>query len=348
MGSKCCCQNRKHNEYLSNHVVVGGMEEANNDATDPDRPCSESTTHPLLSGYDTPIAGTPVGGDSEIGFESCMSLDTVPRSTITENQKKIPDTIGSFTNMSCKATITHEWDFHTPENLTTLASGGSIYAFLCCPGSELAPDKLKYISNFINLSSFTDPIQSVPIDILNPTEAGKYVVILNKAQYAMPTPIRAEDFTPSLVSNVAYQKACQPANPYVWTDTKEADTFRFTKTVIAVIYKVTIQLKVSVIPMENYPRLAATLNDGVAVHHALLLERTKRHVAYNDSTKTVKSVLLYHNSPAGGLLVTNITCICNTVLPGIISRVIDTFGSSGAQEVAETAERTRAYMMARA
>lgn len=61
-----------------------------------------------------------------------------------------------------------------------------------------------------------------------------------------------------------------------------------------------------------------------------------------DSTRKVKSVLLFHGAP-GGVIVTSATLIANTSVPGVLARIVNSLPQKGARDVAETATRTRGY-----
>eukprot|EP01061_Rhynchopus_euleeides_P038300 TRINITY_DN65774_c0_g1_i1.p1 TRINITY_DN65774_c0_g1~~TRINITY_DN65774_c0_g1_i1.p1 ORF type:complete len:406 (+),score=97.45 TRINITY_DN65774_c0_g1_i1:51-1220(+) len=261
--------------------------------------------------------------------------------------RKFPKNLAHFDHkQKCKSKLLDEWKFLREENISHLQSGGSLYNFICAPGPELPPAVMDDITSFINLSSFDDELRARPIDMSNPEDLGAHVFILNKAFYSMPHPVDVTHLTPEILSSVKYQRACQPRKPKIWENVTDENTFRFTKSIIPFVYSITVQLKVSEIPRKHWERLSDDLYEGYEIHHALLLERTTRDIHYKDATRSVKSLLLFHIPEGGGALVASITAIANTVLPTMVAKVVDTFGSSGAVEVAETADLTRKHLVA--
>ena len=234
--------------------------------------------------------------------------------------------------------------FKTAADLEVLRKGASFYGFLCSPGTSLGGVEKGMIESVINLSSFkAGDADFVPdINFSDPKDMGKYTYILNKAVYTL-LDVTLDDISPELVASVPFQKACQPGACKVWTDCERSDTFRLTKTIIRAIYKVTIQFRVSWVPEEILESLAP-LCDGLKVHKAIILERTKRDTTYVDSTYKVRSVLMYHSLKNGGLVVSNITCVANTSIPSVVARLVDNLGWAGAAEVHETAQKTRAHL----
>ena len=260
----------------------------------------------------------------------------------------LPKGIGHFKSTECQPKLLSEWNFRSRENDQHLAAGGSLYNFVCAPGSRLPTTVVTMISKFIHLSGLSEDIQRDhphSVDMFNEKELDAHIFIFNKAQYVFPDPLKPEYFTPEFLSSVEYQRNCQPGNPTIWTNVTEVDTFRMTRTLIPFIFNVTVQLQVSIVDKSHWSSLSEYVNDKLPVHHALLIERTKRNWNRTDSTRLVKSILLFHTPPDGGILVTSITAIANTALPTVVGKIINSFGSSGAAEVAETAENTRKYML---
>ena len=261
---------------------------------------------------------------------------------------QLPSGFASFdTKKKCKSKLLTQWRYlDSEENMQHLREGGSLYNFICATGDQLPSDAKEMMSTFISSSCFADGKQRTEIDMTCPEELKNHVFIFNKAFYCMPAPIKIQRLTPEVLSTVVYQRSCQPRNPKIWNDVTDKNTFRFTKSIIPFIYSITVQFKVSEVPREVWPEYSEMLFEGYEIHNALLLERTKRDVNYKDSTKTVKSLLLFHIPACGeGALVASITAIGNTSLPKIVAGVVDTFGSSGAVEVSETADLTRKHLL---
>ncbi|KAJ9468731.1 putative aspartate aminotransferase [Diplonema papillatum] len=233
----------------------------------------------------------------------------------------------------------------TPENVDKLSEGGSFLYFRFCKAVGLTQRDLSMADLILNESAFADETAENNVPRIDLTSEGSadlqdYILCLNKAVYALPSSAKISSLDPKFISSFDYQTRCQPRGTKVQT-TDEADTFRFTKPLVWPVYSITLQFRVSEIDPADYPRLAP-LCDGLAVHKALLLERTKRDKQAVDLVKKAKSVLLYHEPPGGGLLVTNVTVCAATSVPGIIASIVDKLGSMGAKDVSETATRTRA------
>ncbi|PWV20572.1 hypothetical protein C3747_6g387 [Trypanosoma cruzi] len=243
--------------------------------------------------------------------------------------------------------VNDTWDFLSlPEAANHLNTGNVLFRFLCAPVMKLGRDSLFLIDTFINLSSFADEVQenNVPkIDIFSLEEQEKYVTILVKAMYLLPG-VRLSNLTVDLLASLDYQRNCQPGiNKFEVSDVP--NTFRTIKTVIRFVFSVTIQMKVSEI---NDPEVLNSFKDvdGMVPAKVLLLERTKKNIHKIDSTVKVRSVLLYY--PVNdGVLVTNQTILLNSSLPVVVSSLMQTFGSQGATEAAQTAKLTRRYLIRR-
>eukprot|EP01061_Rhynchopus_euleeides_P023021 TRINITY_DN37529_c0_g1_i1.p2 TRINITY_DN37529_c0_g1~~TRINITY_DN37529_c0_g1_i1.p2 ORF type:complete len:276 (+),score=119.27 TRINITY_DN37529_c0_g1_i1:301-1128(+) len=265
-------------------------------------------------------------------------------------QVAFPDDFAVGTPMENKKTpykTCSDFNFiKTEADFATLKSGSAFYGFNCAVGTSLGQHERTLIQSVINLSTFKEgDADFVPdLDLNNTKELQKFTYMLNKAMYVLPG-LRISDLSPELVASVPFQQACQPGACKVWEDCPRKDTFRLTKTIIRAIYKVTIQFRCSWVP-EEYLEGLSLLSQGLPVHKAIVLERTKRDTTVTDSTYKVRSVLLYHELKSGGVIVTNFTCIANTSVPSVVARVVDSLGWAGASEVAETAVKTRAYLVA--
>ena len=228
--------------------------------------------------------------------------------------------------------------------LKALEAGTAFYGFNCSSGAGLGAREKELIQRTVNLTTFTngDPHYVREIDMAKKSDLESFTFMCNKAMYVLPA-VGLDSISPEILATVASQKACQPGACKVWEDCTRPDTFRLTKTIIRAVYKVTIQFKCSWVPKEHLAALA-TLSDGLEVHQAILLERTKRDVSHQDSTFKVRSVLLYHKLNGGGMIVTNFTCVANTSVPSVVASIVDKLGWAGASEVAETAVKTREYL----
>eukprot|EP00756_Hemistasia_phaeocysticola_P055785 Hpha_TRINITY_DN31768_c0_g1::TRINITY_DN31768_c0_g1_i1::g.116368::m.116368 len=251
-----------------------------------------------------------------------------------------------------KPKVINRFDFSTEQKEVDLfRTGASLYFFKCVTGKVLKEQEVAYIRSFINLSQFanegTDNF-SPPVNMNDVAWRNKHIFMLNKASYILPG-VRPEDVTPELLSSYWYQYNCQSEATTVWKDgeknwTREGTTFRITKHIVKWLgFNITVQFRVSDVPREHLSRMSFLI-DGLEVHRALLLERTKRDGRKVDSTKKVKSIYLMHDLGEGrGILVSNVTAAVQGSIPSFIAAMVDTFGSSGAAEVAETCDNTRKF-----
>ncbi|KAH9582343.1 hypothetical protein LSM04_007725 [Trypanosoma melophagium] len=286
----------------------------------------------------------------ENGFSPREAVEEKPKNTmVAEHYQMMALTARevSITGGVQAQVVNNSWDFLSlPGAANHLNAGNAFFRFVCSPIAEVGQDTLEMIDTFINLSSFADELQenNVPkIDIYSSEEQSKYVGILVKAMYLLPG-VRLSNLTAELLSTLDYQRNCQPGN----NKFEEPDapyTFRLVKTVIKFVFSVTIQMKVSEI--NDQDQLAKFQDvDGLVPAKVILLERTKRNIHKMDSTVKVRSVLLYY--PVNdGVLVNNQTIVLNTSLPRVVSTLMQTFGSQGATEAAQTAKLTRQYLIHR-
>ena len=242
------------------------------------------------------------------------------------------------------------FDFISPENLKFLMHGGALYCCLCRSGSILTQAQLSMAAAFVNVSSFKDELKENSVPYVDPhSDASlKYIFLLNKGMYCMGSNVNPELLNPKIFSSVQFHNECQPGSGMkkttVWSNVEEPNTFRLTKPVIPIFFQVTFQLRCSVIP-EHLLEQLSILSDGIPVHHAILMERTKRIKSGSDSTLKLKSILLYHFLSDGGALVTNVTCAINKSVPLVAAKIVDNLSSMGCHEVYETAEKTRRYLV---
>eukprot|EP01064_Diplonema_japonicum_P000971 TRINITY_DN10636_c2_g1_i1.p1 TRINITY_DN10636_c2_g1~~TRINITY_DN10636_c2_g1_i1.p1 ORF type:complete len:298 (+),score=46.69 TRINITY_DN10636_c2_g1_i1:68-895(+) len=262
--------------------------------------------------------------------------------------RSLPGNFAERTPLSGKVQHKAVKDFNflaKPEHTEDLQKGTAFYGFNCAAGGVLGSKEKDLIQRAINLTSFSPDSddQRPHIDMADPKDLNKYVFMLNKAMYVLPK-VGKDDISPEILASSKFQKACQPGACKVWDDCDRADTFRLTKTIIRAVYKMTIQFKCTWVPREDLPDLMP-LCDGLRIDQAILMERTKRDKTHQDSTVKVRSILLYHVLEDGGMVVTNFTCVANTSIPSVVARLVDKLGWAGASEVAETAERTRSYLL---
>ncbi|AYU77735.1 hypothetical protein LdCL_160020800 [Leishmania donovani] len=239
------------------------------------------------------------------------------------------------------------WDFLSVSRAAaTLNEGRCIFRFLCGSLAEADPETQGIVDAIINLSSFADEVKenNVPkVSVYNSEDAAKYIGIHVKAMYMLPG-IMLKDITKDLVVSAEYQKACQPSENKI-QECELDDTFRLTMTIIRFVFSLTIQFKVSEITDPAVLRSLAVC-DGMVPAKALMLERTKRHIAKVDATAKVRSMLLYY--PVNdGILVDNHTVVLNTSLPKVVSKIMNNFGSQGATQSVQTAKLTREYLLQR-
>lgn len=233
------------------------------------------------------------------------------------------------------------WNVITGDTIEELNAGKTLFAFGCRVGASLSPADKQLIGAIVNLSAFDNEEEenNVPtIDPTDPEQQKHYTVIITKTAYLVPK-LSSEHFTKELMTSTAYHVACQPGAPTIDKKSKETpDTIRMTKTIIPVVFKITLQLKTSMLTDEDCINLG--LIDGFKADRAMLMERTKRNKNAIDSTRKVKSVLLYNDVP-GGVLIRNTTVVYNSAIPSYAASVINNLGSFGASEAYQTAQMTR-------
>jgi len=233
-----------------------------------------------------------------------------------------------------------------------LQSGATVCSFACKTFSELYDVERKLINSFINVSSFADESTEnfVPkVDAYSMDDTKQFTAILAKTMYIVPN-VTADMFTRNLLASFEYQNACQPGNKVISPD-ESPGYIRFTKTILHML-SITAMFKVSQVTDEaalgEIQRcMDPELHPIMSLDRVLLLERTKRTSSKIDATAKAKSILLYRTLPHG-VLVTNMTCVLNTSINSLMSRVVNNLASMGSSEAAETAQRTRAYFQGRA
>ena len=156
----------------------------------------------------------------------------------------------------------------------------------------------------------------------------------------------ARRLRPDLVGSLDYQRACQTGGPsFVDHECNKAErTFTFVRTLVPLVYRMTVKLKCSELPASTLAGLASV--EGIVPTKALLLERIKDpgDPAHNDATAKVKSVILYFALPNGNTLVSNMTVVLNTAIPSAVAGLIHSFRHSGLHEAVATCNQTRGYV----
>jgi len=234
-----------------------------------------------------------------------------------------------------------------PEHQTHLAAGKSLSSFVSFAGNEANETHKFILKRIMNLSCYEDEVKqnNVPnLDIDDRDDSYQYTICIQKSMWVLPNK-NIDEITPERFASFNYMDRCQPSSCKVWKPGQDYDpednlTFRFTKSVIPYLYDLTIQFRVSELPLEELPNL--TELDNLTIHKALLLERTKRDRTRIDSTRKVKSILMFHQLEEG-ILVSHITGVMNTVIPTMIANLLEHFHETVATEVAETANCTRKY-----
>lgn len=245
----------------------------------------------------------------------------------------------------CDCQITDSWMFlKEPGCAQRLSSGNGYFKFMSRALSECNTEDLDAIQPFVNVSSFRDEVveNNAPhVDVYNPEHQALYIALVVKAMYILPG-VRFTDLTADLMSDLNYQKHCQPGDCKFF-ECEEPNTFRQNKTIIKFVYTIVIQLKAGMITDPEELKKFNTV-EGITPCRAILLERTKRNVQKTDSTAKCKSVLLYYQLD-GGVLLSHTTVVLNRSVPTIVAKVVNNFGGQGAKEAAETADLTRRFLL---
>eukprot|EP01065_Artemidia_motanka_P038468 TRINITY_DN47324_c0_g1_i1.p1 TRINITY_DN47324_c0_g1~~TRINITY_DN47324_c0_g1_i1.p1 ORF type:complete len:452 (+),score=89.68 TRINITY_DN47324_c0_g1_i1:123-1478(+) len=249
-----------------------------------------------------------------------------------------------------------QWDLDDAM-AAALSAGQAPFGFRCAVGTKLSEQEIRMLGSAINLTVFRDEMEQnyAPyIDMGCPRELSGNTFLIVRTMYILPD-VSMDVFSVELLSSVEYHKECQPSSRLkplrVWEDCKargDNTTFRITKFItpqaLGIGKSVTIQFRVSEVDAADLPRLCA-LSGGVRVERALLMERTKRTPG-QDTTRKVKSLLMFH-SIDGGVLVMNTTLIANSMIPDSLAGIINRAGSWGSSEAADTANRTNAFLRRR-
>ncbi|CAD2219441.1 hypothetical protein AGDE_01548 [Angomonas deanei] len=305
-----------------------------------------TTPAPLDPDFSPRNLDTPQSPSGSLRLDRSMSLRNQPAKlehyemlTLTCMDIPVPCS-------SCHAKVENKtWDFLSlPEAANSLNAGMCMFRFMCSATDAIDEETQSLIDTFINVSSFKDEEKennTPKVHIRDPAEASKYIAILVKAMYMLPG-AKLSNITPLSVASLEYQKACQPGGPKVEAGDRD-DTFRLTLNIIKFVFSLVIQFKVSEV---TDPQLLQSFKgiDGMVPAKVLMLERTKRNVGKVDATAKVRSMLLYY-PVNGGLLVNSQTIVLNTSLPKVVSKLVNTFGSQGASQSADTAKLTRNHLV---
>ena len=305
----------------------------------------------LEKGEDGGTCSAPSSSPSEIPFyavPTCTSIPYLVEGSVSAEgllaRHRMGAAEGVTENVNGKLLTLHDSTtyYGDRENLKFLEEGGVFYSFTC--RTWMMPYEREMVKTMVNMSGFEDETEAnfVPaFDIDNPDDVRRYTYILQRSAYLLPG-AHLNVFTPELLSGTDYHRQCQPSGTKIW-EQREPNSFRFTRPIVAHVYHMTIQFKVSEIGRKDLHALSRVM--GVRVDHGILMERTKRSIPPKiDATAKAKSILCYTAVP-GGVLVNHSTVILNTSLASIIARIIHTFGSMGLHETCETAERTRCHML---
>eukprot|EP00760_Papus_ankaliazontas_P007392 PhM_4_TR13339/c3_g1_i1/m.17536 len=253
--------------------------------------------------------------------------------------------------MSPKCTLSPNWDVLTLSNAAEiLQAGNTLMNFACRPATHLETRERELANLIINVNSPLSGGDNYPsTDLYSKEDCDRYTMIVTRATYLLPN-IHLEKMTPYYIASMEYQKGCIPGSPYLWpkqgTNTDDdLRTFRITKPLIPFVFSLVVQMRTTEITdAETLRRLEDV--DKLPVSHAILFERTRRSANATDSTAKVRSILLYYALPDNkGVLVTNFTVVCNNFIPKIVAKVVQSFGSRGAGEVNETAQKTRKFLL---
>jgi len=258
---------------------------------------------------------------------------------------------GNNTNAVCEpvSLVTKMKYLEDPSHQKALAAGKSLSSFVSFAGNDATEEHKFILERIMNLSGYEDEVKenNVPrLHIRDRDDSYQYTICIQKSMWVLPNK-KIEEITPERFASFDYMNRCQPVSCRVWepgTDYEPEDeyTFRFTKSVIPYIYDLTIQFRVTEIDLDTLNILSDI--DNLTIHKALLLERTKRDRTRVDSTRKVKSILMFHQLEEG-ILVSHITGVMNTVIPVLIANYLEAFHETVATEVAETAQGTRKYWL---
>eukprot|EP01063_Lacrimia_lanifica_P011915 TRINITY_DN18583_c0_g1_i1.p1 TRINITY_DN18583_c0_g1~~TRINITY_DN18583_c0_g1_i1.p1 ORF type:complete len:467 (+),score=129.03 TRINITY_DN18583_c0_g1_i1:45-1445(+) len=296
-----------------------------------------------------PLAVTPPEGKNALP----------PRAAAQAHQyTPLPDDFGKAFAKRLRATddftytggTYNSWSIAQESVLSRLEKGAALFGFACKQGTQLSQEERAMCNLIINKSAFDDEVEAcrVPkIDCSNLTPDQKGMTfLLVRSVYLAPN-VHPDVINLDRFVTPEYHRACQPDGTKVWSDCVakgDLNTFRITKPIIPLIFKMTVQFRCSEIKKADLPAISQ-LWGGVRVDRGILLERTKRDLSKGDMTKKCKSLILYHGLPDNrGTVVSVMSFIVNSQLPRVVASLLDKVGSMGTAECIETASKTRRYL----
>ena len=242
---------------------------------------------------------------------------------------------------------TVSWDLLAEPGATEILNkGNTLFKFMCRTVKNFTDEDRAMLQPLVDTTGYKDELAEngvPPIDFSDKENLGLHTVIVVRNHYMLPG-LKLENITPGFLTSDEYHLRCQPGPPKVEPyDPAVPDTCRCTKTIIKFVFNVTIMLKCHEL---KGPEIAQKLEylDGITPAKVIVYERTKRNKATTDGTITCKTFLLYY-PVTGGILCTHLTVVVNKTVPRVVAPVVNSFGTSGAKEAAETAELTRAYLI---
>ncbi|GKZ00932.1 hypothetical protein MPSEU_001044700 [Mayamaea pseudoterrestris] len=232
-----------------------------------------------------------------------------------------------------------DYDVMRSEQKEILEQGGALFSLDCT--HKLDATQALMVNEIVNLSSFDDEARDNHVPKYVHGE-DSYPFMLVKVVYLLPFPDFIDWITPEKLASTSYQSKCQLSSHILWEQDR-ADTFRFTKPIIPLVFKMTVQFRVSELARDTLDALAACIG-GISISKGMLLERTKRSShSKSDRCLKVKSVLLY-TEVNGGLLCHHLTVIMLASVPKFVTTVVKQYKSLGSNETSETISNTRKYL----
>eukprot|EP01062_Namystynia_karyoxenos_P058649 TRINITY_DN50162_c0_g1_i1.p1 TRINITY_DN50162_c0_g1~~TRINITY_DN50162_c0_g1_i1.p1 ORF type:complete len:414 (+),score=100.79 TRINITY_DN50162_c0_g1_i1:97-1242(+) len=253
------------------------------------------------------------------------------------------------TNAPSKPLYITDWDFFAADrNLEHLRNGGVLFNFTCCDGSALPGHKAAALAQVINRSVFANEVEENNVPHLNMSSKAvlnDHIFVLQKSAYLLPPPLSGKDLTLKILSDPDFRRRTEPGDPKIWDDCKEPDTYRMTKKIIPLVYKITVQFRLSELPADTLPEIAQALTPGVMPNRAVLFERTKRDKKKTDALKKMKMMHLYKDLPDGGVLLVSVGCLVLSSLPKVLSGLVSRIGQLSGKDYADTATNIRRELL---
>eukprot|EP01062_Namystynia_karyoxenos_P004658 TRINITY_DN11660_c0_g1_i1.p1 TRINITY_DN11660_c0_g1~~TRINITY_DN11660_c0_g1_i1.p1 ORF type:complete len:369 (+),score=107.02 TRINITY_DN11660_c0_g1_i1:74-1108(+) len=341
MGAQCCGTLPEQEPYILPHALI-------EHATPPRARsyasglCSETASLRTCRTFDTVSdrAGVRLSFSrpgSRPPSRAASSCGTPAR--IGQCLRRLPPDVASDTFPThCVCEPRPGWEVLNPTGINYLRTGGATLTFACATGDCLSEATAELVASISGMCSEGSAL----FDLSNRAAASGRMFIVSKTVFAVPH-LDVAALSPQLLASVEYQRAvCDGSMKVRASPSGRDDSFALTKVFVRGVFSV--QMHYRIVELKGRALLrAARLADRVRLDRAfMLIETTSRQ------GQASRSLLLYHSLAGGGAVYWNIVCMVRASLPGPVVKMIDTFGTAAAGDIATSTNLTRAYWAKRA